>query len=408
MKKISLAALLVLALIFVFMSAVQAQSPQETLNQYISDLQKNPNDNALREKIIKLVQTMKPAPAIPEEAKKHMARGMAAFESAKNEQEYKDAISESEKAVGYAPWLGEGYRNLGIVQDKAGHFDAAIMSLKLYLLTNPSDAEKAKELIYKIEFRKEKEVKVKKKEKEEKEAAFYTDPTTGMEMVRVKGGCFQMGDTFGDGESDEKPVHEVCVDDFYIGKYEVTQGQWKAIMWNNPSDFKDCGDNCPVERVSWNDIQDFINKLNQKMKDNPQAPFIKGEFRLPTEAEWEYTARSGGKNEKYSGGNDIDSVAWYTSNSGSKTHPVGQKAPNGLGIYDMSGNVWEWVNDRYSSSYYSESPRNNPKGPNSSSDRVIRGGSWFNLARCVRASYRFIDSPDYRGYDLGFRLAGSK
>ncbi|MDP2279759.1 MAG: SUMF1/EgtB/PvdO family nonheme iron enzyme, partial [Nitrospirota bacterium] len=188
------------------------------------------------------------------------------------------------------------------------------------------------------------------------------DPATGMEIVFVKGGCFQMGDTFGDGESDEKPVHEVCVDDYYIGKYEVTQGQWKAIMGNNPSHFKDCGDNCPVEQVSWNDVQEFIQKLNEK-NNPPSPPFTKGGkggFRLPTEAEWEYAARSGGKSERYSGGNDIDSVAWYNKNSGGKTHPVGTKQPNGLGIYDMSGNVWEWVNDWYDEFYYKNSPKNNP------------------------------------------------
>jgi len=199
----------------------------------------------------------------------------------------------------------------------------------------------------------------------------FKDLTTGIEMVFVKGGCYQMGDTFGDGESDEKPVHEVCVDDYYIGKYEVTQGQWKAIMGNNPSYFKDCGDNCPVEQVSWNDIQDFMTKLNNKTGKN---------YRLPTEAEWEYAAKSGGKSEKYAGGNDIDSVAWYTSNSGGKTHPVGQKTANGLGIYDMSGNVWEWVNDWYGDKYYGESPKNNPKGSNSGSDRVLRGGCW---GKCV-------------------------
>lgn len=237
--------------------------------------------------------------------------------------------------------------------------------------------------------------------------------TTGIEMVFVKGGCYQMGDTLGDGGSDEKPVHEVCVDDFYMGKYEVTQGQWKAVMGNNPSYFKDCGDNCPVESVSWNDIQEFINKLNQKT--TPSIPLNKGGqsgmYRLPTEAEWEYAAKSvsggGGKNEKYSGSNNVDSVAWYSSNSGGKTHPVGTKQPNGLGIYDMMGNIWEWTNDWYDKDYYNNSPKNNPQGTNSGQSRVLRGGSWYDLPQYVRASNRGRVLPTARYDNNGFRLAVS-
>ena len=232
--------------------------------------------------------------------------------------------------------------------------------------------------------------------------------STGIEMVFVKGGCYQMGDTFGDGESDEKPVHEVCVDDYYMGKYEVTQGQWKAIMEDNPSKFNKCGDKCPVENVSWNDVQEFISKLNEKTKNNPQSPFVKGEFRLPTEAEWEYAARSGGKNEKYASANnesELKDYAWYNDNSGSKTYPVGQKKPNGLGIYDMSGNVWEWVNDWYDRNYYKDSPKDNPKGPNSSTRRVGRGGGWSSLARGVHASNRYIGKPGSSSSYIGFRLA---
>jgi len=222
------------------------------------------------------------------------------------------------------------------------------------------------------------------------------DPIAGMEFVYVKGGCFQMGDTFGDGYSDEKPVHEVCVDSFYIGKYEVSQGQWKKVMDNNPSEFKSCGDDCPVERVSWNDVQDFINELKSRTGKN---------YRLPTEAEWEYACRSGGKKEKYCGGNNPDDVAWYSDNSGSRTHPVGQKQPNGLGIYDMSGNVWEWCSDWYDSSYYRSSPKSNPAGPSRGSGRVIRGGSWSSWAGgFVRASYRVSDVMGDRSYDIGFRL----
>ena len=228
----------------------------------------------------------------------------------------------------------------------------------------------------------------------------FADSATGIQMIFVKGGCYQMGDTFGDGDKDEKPVHNVCVSDFYIGKYEVTQGQWQKVMGSNPSRFSSCGDNCPVEQVSWNDIQGFIRKLNATTGKN---------YRLPTEAEWEYAARSGGKKEKYSGTDDsLDDYAWYSSNSGNKTHSVGQKKPNGLGIYDMTGNVWEWCSDSYGEKYYGESPRDNPQGPSSSSYRVLRGGGWSNGAQSSRAAIRSWDSPDYRyGSYLGFRVAVS-
>ena len=224
----------------------------------------------------------------------------------------------------------------------------------------------------------------------------YTDSETGMKFVLVKGGCYQMGDTFGDGNSDEKPVHEVCVNDYYIGKFEVTQGQWKSIRGNNPSFFSNCGDNCPVEQVSWDDVQDFIRIMNQRTGKT---------YRLLSEAEWEYAARSGGKNEKYAGGNDLDSVAWYVFNSGGQTHPVGQKRPNGLGIYDMSGNVWEWVMDIYSDTAYSSHGRNNSLYTGSGDGRVVRGGNSGDGTWSIRATIRSHGNPDSRYGGLGFRLA---
>jgi len=227
----------------------------------------------------------------------------------------------------------------------------------------------------------------------------FRDTTTGMEMVFVKGGCFQMGDTFGDGAGDEKPVHEVCVGNFYMGKYEVTQGQWRQVMGSNPSLFSSCGDDCPVENVSWNNAQTFIEKLNHSSGKR---------YRLPTEAEWEYAARSGGKKEKWAGTSSESSLgeyAWYDANAGGKTHPVGQKKPNGLGLYDMTGNVWEWCSDWYGGKYYGESVRVDPEGPFSGSYRVFRGGSWNSGAAATRAAVRGRRDPDYRYYGLGFRLA---
>jgi formylglycine-generating enzyme required for sulfatase activity len=231
-------------------------------------------------------------------------------------------------------------------------------------------------------------------------------------LVFVKGGTFRMGNN--NGENDEKPVHTVTVNDFYIGKYEVTQKEWKDIMGNNPSYFK--GKNRPVENVSWYDAISFCNKLSEEKGltkfytidgTNVTMNWGANGYRLPTEAEWEYAARGGqlSKGYKYSGSNDIDAVAWYDGNSGNKTHAVGTKQPNELGIYDMSGNVWEWSNDWYSDNYYSSSPSNNPQGPSTGSSRVIRGGSWYFDADYCRATYRFSVSPGLSYGFIGFRLA---
>ena len=218
--------------------------------------------------------------------------------------------------------------------------------------------------------------------------------STTEDFVHVKGGCFQMGDTFGDGQADEQPVHEVCVDDFQIGRYEVAQSEWEELMGNNPSRFKKDG-RYPVENVSWDKVREFIRRLNNKT----------GRFhRLPTEAEWEYACRSGGREEAYCGGQNPDEHAWHNKNSGGQPRPVGLKQPNGLGIYDMSGNVWEWCQDAYGESYYKASIRNSPRGLSSGPYRVIRGGSWSFPARDTRAANRDRRDPSY-GFDaLGFRL----
>ncbi len=219
-------------------------------------------------------------------------------------------------------------------------------------------------------------------------------------MVFVKGRCFDMGDTTGDGDPDEKPVHNVCVDDFYIGRYEVTQREWMKVMGNNPSSFVNC-DDCPVENISYLNVQEFIRRLNRKST---------LQYRLPTETEWEYAARSGGKSEKWAGTNsenELEDYVWYKNNSGGKTHPVGQKKSNGLGLYDMSGNVQEWVSDWYEPAYYKTSPRKNPLGPPPSQYRAVRGGAWLNKAWGIRSSIRYRFTQDDRGREFGFRLAAS-
>jgi formylglycine-generating enzyme required for sulfatase activity len=225
-------------------------------------------------------------------------------------------------------------------------------------------------------------------------------PKTIPGMVFVKGGCYQMGcGSWTDYcSADEKPVHEVCVKDFYIAAREVMQEEWVTLMGNNPSAFTEC-DVCPVENVSWNDVQKYIRKLNEKTGRN---------YRLPTEAEWEYAARSGGKEEKYAGtssNSDIGAYAYYKKNSGGKPRSVGMKRPNGLGIYDMTGNVWEWLDDRYDKKFYSVSPRMNPPGPARGTYRVLRGGSWDRQPESIRASKRAKDHPDTRRNYYGFRCA---
>jgi formylglycine-generating enzyme required for sulfatase activity len=225
------------------------------------------------------------------------------------------------------------------------------------------------------------------------------EPLRQVEMVLVKGGCYRMGDTFGDGDENEKPVHEVCVKDFFIGKYPVTQIEWAAVMMTNPSREPNCGVTCPVENVSWNDAQEFIRKLSQR---TGKA------YRLPTEAEWEYAARSGGTSEEWAGTSnesELGDYAWYYNNSGYQSHPVGQKKPNGLGLYDMTGNVWEWVSDWYEDGYYAESPRDEPQGAAAGRTHLLRGGYWGDLAKLVRVSRRIALAPAARAPGSGLRLA---
>ena len=218
-------------------------------------------------------------------------------------------------------------------------------------------------------------------------------------MVFVKGGSFTMGATAEQGneaKADEKPAHNVTLSDYYIGETEVTQALWQAVMGDdNPSEYK--GPGMPVELISWEDCESFIDKLNT----------LTGmKFRLPTEAEWEYAARGGNKSRgyKFAGSNDIGTVAWYEGNSDAKTHPVKQKAPNELGIYDMTGNVWEFVWDIYGE--YDASIKKNPSGPEKGRNRVLRGGGFNDVGSLQRVSARWqLRQSGYCGNYAGFRLA---
>ena len=221
----------------------------------------------------------------------------------------------------------------------------------------------------------------------------------GMEFVLVEPGTFEMGSPATEpGRDDDETLHRVTLSQpYYLGKYEVTQGQWAAVMGSNPSSFSNCGRNCPVEAVSWEDAQGFIEELNLR-----EGVAV---YRLPTEAEWEYAARRGTQTAYHFGNaaNRLGEYGWYDGNSGGRTHPVGQKRPNTWGLYDMHGNVLEWVAD-----WYGDYPRGSvtdPRGPSSGATRVHRGGSWGSNARYCRVANRGRNSPGNRYYYLGFRLA---
>jgi formylglycine-generating enzyme required for sulfatase activity len=219
------------------------------------------------------------------------------------------------------------------------------------------------------------------------------------ELIAIPAGTFSMGSN---DLNNEKPLHSVSIQRFALGKYEVTQGQWKAVMGSSPSYFTNCGDTCPVENVSWNVIQQYIQKLNAMSGK---------QFRLPSEAEWEYACRAGGSH-KYCGSDDRDAVAWYgayaspVGTSAKTTNPVGTREANAFGLYDMSGNVWEWVQDYYHDSY-SGAPSDGSAWESGGAQkfRVLRGGSWFDDPAVLRSASRFWVIPGFRYNFIGFRLA---
>lgn len=217
------------------------------------------------------------------------------------------------------------------------------------------------------------------------------------EMVVLAGGSYLMGSPDGKGSGDERPQHRVNVQRFALGKYEVTQGQWRAVMGSNPSYYKNCGDDCPVENVSWEDAQSYVKKLNQKVGGM--------QYRMPSESEWEYGCRGGAGQEEYCGGDDLEAVAWYVKNSGDTTHRVGTKRGNGYGLHDMSGNVWEWTQDCYAESYAGAPTDGSAVMGSNCARRVARGGSWGNILPRVRSASRNGYAPSWRFDFLGFRVA---
>ena len=322
-----------------------------------------------------------------------------------NQGDYSGAIEHAQKSKSL---LGKSNSRIEYLLTKAynaqGQYGKALAALEEFFTVTPESSSSSNAYNEMVALYTEVEIlwqqqneqleAVQREQEKRRKALQEVLPELSKQMVAVPGGCFKMGRTspFG-GDDDERPAHKVCLDSFSIGKYEVTQPLWTAVMGSNPSKVQ--GSTMPVTSVNWEDIQQFVHKLNSKTGKN---------YRLPTEAEWEYAARSGGKNEKYSGSKTPDLVGWHIKNSDNTIHPVGQKASNGLGLYDMSGNVWEWCQDWYGKKYYQNSLENNPTGPLSGTHRCVRGGSHNKKAERMRSVNRAANSPDKYYNTTGFRL----
>ncbi len=322
-----------------------------------------------------------PKPKLPEEV--HKYRVQADFKVKQNQ--FQQAGDLYARALELAPWWPQGHYDRGYILGELKQYREAMQEMKRYLalVPNAPDARAVQDQIYQWETVVPDLSKLKE----------FQDCPDCPVMVAVPVGGFDMGGNSGD--SAEKPVHRVTIaKPFAIGKTKVTQGQWKAVMGNNLSNFQNCGDTCPVENVSWNDAQEFIQKLSAKTGKK---------YRLPSEAEWEYACRAG-EQQEYCGSDNIDSVAWYISNSGRTTHPVATKQANAFGLYDMSGNVWEWVEDSSHDSY-NGAPTDGSAWSGDGARRVLRGGSWNYGPQDERAATRNRGRPASR-YDInGFRLA---
>jgi formylglycine-generating enzyme required for sulfatase activity len=324
-----------------------------------------------------------PKPVMSELARKFRVQAEFAVQEKRLEQ----AIELYGKALEVAPWWPEGHYNLALLLGENKKYQDALREMKRYMLLAPEapEARTAQDKIYQWE-----SVVVPQAGKT------FRDCPDCPEMVEIPAGSFIMGSS--NGEPNERPVHGVNIArPFAIGKTEVTQMQWQALMGDNPSYFTSCGDTCPVEQVSWDDTQQYIKKLNAKTGK---------QYRLPSEAEWEYACR-GGNQQEYCGSGNADAVAWNGYNSGSfffKTpHPAASKQANAFGLYDMSGNVWEWVEDSYHDSY-NGAPEDGGAWMNGSM-HVLRGGSWGYDQPFSRAAARSKFAANYRYYSYGFRLA---
>ncbi len=324
----------------------------------------------------------KPKPALPEEARKYKVQA----EFMVQEKQLEKAVALYGKALDIASWWPEGHFKLGLLLGESKKYRDAMREMNRYLQLEPAgaDARAAQDKLYQWEL-----------VAEPVAGKAFNDCPACPEMVELPTGSFDMGAN--NGEANEQPVHRVSVKAFAIGKTEVTQAQWVAMMGTNPSEFNSCGDTCPVEQVSWEDAQLYIKKLIAKTGK---------QYRLPTEAEWEYACRAGSQQE-YCGSDNPDSVSWYSGNTGAffnNPFSVAKKQANAFGLYDMSGNVWEWVEDNYHENY-AGAPTDGSAWIGGSSMRVLRGGSWGKLPKFSRAAARHKFGTNYRDFSFGFRLA---
>ncbi|MHB8847414.1 MAG: SUMF1/EgtB/PvdO family nonheme iron enzyme [Burkholderiales bacterium] len=326
-----------------------------------------------------------PKPSLPEEAHKYRVQAEFALQN----NQFIQASDLYAKALALAPWWPQGHFDRALVLGETKAYWDAIHEMQRYLLLVPDapDARKAQDMIYQWESVAGSEPST--------TGITFSDCANCPEMVVIPAGSFDMGSN--NGKANEQPVHHVTIAQaFAIGKTEVTQGQWKDIMGNNPSHFSSCGDNCPVEQVSWNDIQVFIQKLSVKTGK---------QYRLPSEAEWEYACRAGSR-QKNCGSDNLDSVAWYAGNSGGTTHPVATKQANAWGLYDMCGNVWEWVEDSWHDNY-DGAPADGSAWQGNGALRVLRGDSWINInaPQYMRETIRIAIVAAHGYSEEGFRLA---
>jgi len=375
----SLGAVLAWGAVILLSATLHAEPSSDSFRQMVEQLQNHPDDRALRERIVKAARELSPAPLPPEEARRFFIRGNTALEDAQGLDGYVRAIRNYEQALKLAPWWGDAYAKLAKARDLARDYPGAIDALGIYLFSGPAqaDARQAQDRIYALE---EKHEATQQSAQEQRNAKADT-PSVARQEIRwleaPKEDARKPGALLRD--CSECPEMVVISPSYAMGKYLVTQRQWRDVMGSNPSFFPGCGDDCPVENVSWNDAQEFLAKLNDKTGKV---------YALPTEAQWEAACHAGAQTE-YCGARQFEAVAWYLSNSGARTHPVGQKQPNELGLFDMNGNVWEWTNECSN---------------DDCRDRILRGGSWTSNPQLPHSRKRIGIEASIRSNDYGIRL----